>query len=96
MSVRIVTSSSSVCVTGDISPLDKAMRDAMETYLACYRDATFVCSVCGDTVYPKISVNEQGIFINSVRSELRGGLSNKPLKKNVCNRCVSASKELTK
>lgn len=80
---------------GDTSWKD-SLNAAMETYLACYRDATFVCSVCGDTIYPKISVNEQGIFINSVRSELRSGIANKPLKKNVCNRCVFASKELAK
>lgn len=95
MSERIVTTIRCACATDNLSPyfagevsLEDALQDSMETFLTCYNSGTFVCSLCGDIVYPKVTTNEHGIFISNTRSEVRGGLANKLLKQNVCDKCV--------
>lgn len=59
--------------------------DDLTPLLSCH---IFVCEICGKTITPKITTNEHGIFVESDRTELRGGLGNQVLKKNVCRECA--------
>lgn len=67
--------------------LDTAVARAADLFLQLYESGTFVCDVCGETIYPKVLVNCHGIFVESTKSEIRGGLGNYVLKKNVCESC---------
>ena len=95
MSERIATTVRSTCVTDSLSSyfagkasLKNALQDAMEAFLTSYNCGTFVCSLCGNIVYPKVTTNEHGIFISDTRNEIRGGFANKLLKQNVCEKCA--------
>lgn len=53
-----------------------------------FKEATFVCECCGAVVFPAVTVNEDGIFIENTRTEIRGGKGNPSIKKRVCEDCV--------
>lgn len=72
---------------GGETSLDTALSNAVELFLDTYKAGTFVCDVCGEIVYPKVTTNEHGIFIESESAEIRGGLRNHITKKNVCKNC---------
>lgn len=85
-----------VNVTDELAPyfagkisFDIAFLNAMELFLDTYEAGTFICDVCGEIVYPKVTTNEHGIFIESENAEIRGGLGNHVIKKNVCKNCLS-------
>jgi len=44
--------------------------------------------VCGKTIEPMIKVWGDEVLFYSDRSEARGGLGNKVIKKNACNDCL--------
>lgn len=95
MSERIATAVRSTCVTDNLSSyfagkasLEDALQDATETFLTSYNSGTFVCSLCGNIVYPKVTTDEHGIFISDTRNEIRGGLANRLLKQNICEKCA--------
>lgn len=95
MSEGITTTVRSTCVTDNLSSyfagkasLEDALQDATETFLISYSCGTFVCSLCGDIVYPKVTTNEYGIFISDIRNEIRGGLANRILEQNICEKCA--------
>lgn len=97
MSERIVTTIRNVCVTNNLSSyfagedsLENALQNAMETFLTCYNSRTFICSLCGNIVYPKVTTNEHEIFISDIRNEIRGGFANKLLKQNICDKCAES------
>lgn len=69
--------------------LDTAISNAIELFLDAYKAGTVVCDVCGEIVYPKVITNEHGIFIESESAEIRGGLGNHVVKKNVCKNCLN-------
>lgn len=46
---------------------------------------TYICSCCGNIIFPAIKNNE----ISQDKNNIRGGLGNKILKENVCNECVN-------
>ena len=93
---RIVTTSRSASVKDSFTLYfegashEDTCRDAIEAFLACYNSGIYVCSQCGDIVYPTVTTDEHGIFISDSRSEIRGGLANKLLKKNVCGKCAES------
>lgn len=96
MSKRITAINETTCVTDNLSryfagkaSFENSLKDTIETFLTCYSCGTFKCSLCGNIIYPKVITNEQGIYINDVRNEIRGGLANKPLMKNICERCTN-------
>ncbi len=72
---------------GEIS-LKDALDNAANLFYKALEDNTFVCEICGKTIAPKVTANEHGIFVESDRTELRGGLGNKILKSNVCPECA--------
>lgn len=95
MSERIATTVKSTCVTDNLSSyfagkasLEDALQDATETFLTSYNSGTFVCSLCGNIVYPKVTIDEHGIFVSDTRNEIRGGLANRLLKQNICEKCA--------
>lgn len=69
--------------------LDMVLSNAVELFLDTYKEGTFVCDVCGKIVYPKVTTNEHGIFIESESAEIRGGLGNHVMKKRVCKNCLN-------
>lgn len=92
-----------VNVTDELAPyfagetsLDTALSNAIELFLDTYKAGTFVCDVCGEIVYPKVTTNKHGIFIESENAEIRGGLGNHVMKKNVCNNCLSTLRAIKK
>lgn len=95
MSKRIVTMIRNTCVTDNLSSyfsgkasLEDALQDTTETFLASYISGTFVCSLCGNIVYPKVTTDEHGIFVSDTRNEIRGGIANRLLKRNICEKCA--------
>ena len=69
--------------------LDEAVANARKLFLKTFEDETFVCKGCGEIIFPKVTVNEHGIFIESSRAEIRGGKGNHCIEKDVCEECVS-------
>lgn len=55
--------------------------------LEVYKKSTYICSICGNIIFPEVSFNDGHININSESCELRGGKGNKVLKRNVCEHC---------
>lgn len=95
MSERIATAVGSTCVTDNLSSyfagkasLENALQDTVKAFVDGLNRGTFVCSLCGNIVYPKVTTNEHGIFISDTRNEIRGGFANKPLKQNICEKCA--------
>lgn len=73
---------------------DEAIADACELFHKTFDDETFMCKECGKIIFPKITVNEHGIFIESSRSEIRGGKGNHCIKRDVCEECVKKMNEM--
>lgn len=56
--------------------------------LKWFNAGTFICNMCGRIIYPKVTIDRYGISVVDERAEIRGGLGNHILKKNVCNECI--------
>ena len=67
---------------------DEAVEDAYKLFLKTFKDETFMCKGCGEIIFPKVTANEHGIFIESSRAEIRGGKGNHCIKRDVCEECV--------
>ena len=61
---------------------DKAASEACELFLKTFESATFICESCGEIIFPKVTTNEHGIFIESNRTEVRGA-RNSVIKENM-------------
>lgn len=72
---------------GDKQP-DKAIADAFNFLIRAIENETFICKSCGEIVFPKIAVNEHGIFIESNRAEIRGGKGNYCIERDICEECL--------
>lgn len=68
---------------------ENAVSEACELFLKTFESATFICESCGEIIFPKVTTNEHGIFIEGNRTEVRGA-RNKVVKKNICNNCCNA------
>lgn len=68
--------------------LDEAIVDACKLFLKTFEGETFICKGCGEIIFPKVTVNEHGIFVSDTRNEIRGGLANRLLKQNICEKCA--------
>ena len=44
---------------------DAAVHEACKLFLETFESATFVCENCGEIVFPKVTTNEHGIFVES-------------------------------
>lgn len=95
MSERIATTVRCTCVTDNLSSyfagkasLENALQDTAKAFVDGLNRGTFVCSLCGNIVYPNVTTNEHGIFISDTRNEIRGGLANRLLKQNICEKCA--------
>lgn len=66
---------------------DAALKRAVSVFEQSITAGTFICDICVEVIFPKVTVNEHGIFVESSKSEIRGGLGNRVLKKNVCENC---------
>lgn len=73
--------------SGDES-LDEALENATELFIKTFESEIFICKRCGKTIFPKTTVNEHGIFIESSRAEIRGGKCSR-LVGNVCDECAA-------
>lgn len=61
----------------------------LDLLLNAIKNATFVCSVCGEIVFPSVHTSSNGTFtITKESCNISGGVGNKRLKENVCNGCV--------
>ena len=72
---------------------DKAASEACELFLKTFESATFICESCGEIIFPKVTTNEHGIFIESNRTEVRGA-SNSVIKENICANCCKIASEV--
>lgn len=68
-------------------PVDIAVERAARLFMQQFALHTFVCPQCGKTIYPKVTTNERGIFIESSRVDIRSGLGDK-LQRTVCEQCA--------
>lgn len=66
----------------------EAVSEAAELFIQTFTASTFVCEICGEIVFPKLTTNEHGIFIESSRTTIRGGKGNCCIKRNVCEACA--------
>nr|DAP06644.1 MAG TPA: hypothetical protein [Caudoviricetes sp.] len=71
-----------------IEPLNDALDKASKLFLKTFEDETFICKGCGEIIFPKVTFNEHGIFIESSRAEIRGGKGNHCIERDVCEECV--------
>lgn len=67
---------------------DEAISDACKLFIRTFEDETFICRGCGEIIFPKVTANEHGIFIESNRAEVRGGKGNYCIEKDVCEECL--------
>lgn len=67
---------------------EKAASEACELFTKTFEEATFICESCGEIIFPKVTTNEHGIFIEAKRTEIRGSRGNHCIKKNICEDCV--------
>lgn len=72
---------------------DKAASEACELFLKTFESATFICESCGEIIFPKVTTNEHGIFIESNRTEVRG-VRNSVIKENICANCCKIASEV--
>lgn len=100
MSERIATAVRSTCVTDNLSSyfagkasLENALQDTAKAFVDGLNRGTFVCSLCGNIIYPKVTTNEHGIFIESNRTEVRGA-HNSVIKENICANCCKIASEV--
>lgn len=68
--------------------LEEAASDVSNLFLRTFEANVFICERCGETVFPEVIMNEHGIFIESSRTETRGGKGNYCIKKNICEKCA--------
>ena len=68
--------------------LDEAIADASIFFIRAFENETIICKGCGEIIFPKVTVNEHGIFIESNRDEVRGGKRNYCIEKEVCEECL--------
>ena len=52
-----------------------------------YKKSTYICSMCGNVIFPDIDFKDGCVNINTTSCEARGGKGNKILKKNICEHC---------
>lgn len=67
---------------------EKGVSEACELFQKTFESATFICESCGEIIFPKVIMNEHGIFIESKRTDIRGSKGNQCIKKNICKDCV--------
>lgn len=72
---------------GGEESFETALERAVSVFEQSITTGTFTCDICKEVIFPKVTVNEHGIFVESSKSEIRGGLGNRVLKKNVCEDC---------
>ena len=60
----------------------------LDAVLLAFKSETFVCSVCGEIVFPRVIENDGNISVENNRAELRGGIGNCLLRGNVCEKCA--------
>ncbi len=68
--------------------LKDAIDNAANLFHKTIENNTFTCEICRKTIIPKVTVNGHVISVESERTELRGGLGNKILKRNICSECA--------
>lgn len=68
--------------------MDREVFELFNAFIDRFKAATFICRGCGEIIYPKVTANEQGIFIESNRAEVRGGKGNYCIEKDVCEECL--------
>lgn len=59
--------------------------------LQLIKDETFVCSVCGETIFPKITdldVEKGELSLEKSTNCTRGGFANGIVQDNICDECV--------
>lgn len=79
--------------SGDES-LDEALENATELFIETFEGEIFICKRCGETIFPKTTVNEHGIFIESSRAEIRGGKGNCRIERDICDECAKKACEM--
>lgn len=52
-----------------------------------YKNATYICSVCGEIIFPEVELDGENINITTTKCENRGGLGNKVIQKDICESC---------
>lgn len=62
-------------------------REQLENVLKVYKNSTYICSVCGNIIFPKVEFENGKVNMTTESCDLRGGLGNQILKKNVCKSC---------
>ena len=62
-------------------------REQLESVLKVYKNSTYICSVCGNIIFPKVEFENGKVDVTTESCDLRGGLGNQVLKKNVCKSC---------
>ena len=67
---------------------DEAISDVCKLFIRTFEDETFICKSCGEIIFPKVTANEHGIFIESNRAEVREGKGNYCIEKDVCEECL--------
>lgn len=63
---------------------------SFDIVLLAFKSETFVCSVCGEIVFPKVIESDGNVFIETTRAELRGGIGNRLLRGDVCEKCAES------
>ena len=58
----------------------------MSYCVKAFESATFMCESCGEIIFPRVTTNGHGIFIESRRTEFRDA-RNRVVKKNICDNC---------
>ena len=61
---------------------------SFDIVLLAFKSETFVCSVCGEIVFPKVIESDGNVSIETTRAELRGGIGNRLLRGDVCEKCA--------
>lgn len=78
--------------TGETS-FDIACSNAIKVFLDVYKIGIFICDVCGEIIYPKVTTNKHGIFIKSEKARICDRLGNYVIKKHVCKNCLKEDKK---
>ena len=67
--------------------------DEMCVAVESIKKICYVCSKCGEIIFPDITQNDDGTINTSIeKSQIRGGLGNKVVKDNICNNCLEKSR----
>lgn len=62
-------------------------QEKCDSFLGSIKAATYICTVCGQIIWPTVTVNMDEVNIDSERCNVLGGLANRVLKRNVCKDC---------